>query len=69
MDLFFFREMNGGLKVTIKVRVRNNLLPQSLQTLARINSLDVINISNRRLFLQFNSLHVKKLFTNAHQNG
>jgi hypothetical protein len=61
--------MNGGLKVTIKVRVRNNLLPQSLQTLAIVNSVDNINISNGGLSLELNSLHVRKLFTNAHQNG
>ncbi len=61
--------MNGGLKITIKVRVRNNLLPQSLQTLAIVNSVDNINISNGGLSLELNSLHVRKLFTNAHQNG
>jgi hypothetical protein len=68
MDLFF-QEMNGGLKVTIQVKVKYNLLPQSLQTLARVNLVDNTNISNRNLFPKFNSLNVKKLFTNAHQNG
>jgi hypothetical protein len=58
MDLFF-QEMNGGLKVTIKVKVKYNLLPQSLQTLAKVNSVDNTYISNRKLFPKFNSFHVK----------
>ncbi len=61
--------MIGGLKVTIKIGVRDNLLHQSLQILAKVNLVDTTNISNRILFLEFNSLHVKNLFTNAHQNG
>jgi hypothetical protein len=67
--IYFFPEMNGTLKVTIEVKVRYNLLPQSLQTLARVNSIDSSNISNRRLFPKFNSFHVRKLFMNAHQIG
>jgi hypothetical protein len=41
---FFLKEMNVGLKVTIKVRVKDNMLLQSLQTLARVNSVNSTNI-------------------------
>jgi hypothetical protein len=69
MDIFFFLRMNGGLKVTIKVKVKDNLLLQSLQTLTKVNLVDNKNIFNRGLSLEFNSFHVRKLFTNTHQNG
>jgi len=36
--------MNVSLKVTIKVRVKGNMLLQSLQTLARVNSVNSTNI-------------------------
>jgi len=65
----FFQEKNGGLKVTIKDKIKYNLLPESLQTLATINLIDNTNIFNRRLSFEFNSLYVIKLFMNAHQNG
>jgi hypothetical protein len=68
MDLVFY-EMNGGLKVTIKIKVKYNILPQSLQTLAKVNLVDNTIIFNKGLFPKFNSLHVRKLFMNAHQNG
>jgi hypothetical protein len=41
---FFFQEMNVGLKVTIKIKVKDNVLLQSLQTLAKANLVDSTNI-------------------------
>jgi hypothetical protein len=41
---FFPQEMNEGLKVTIKIIVKENMLLQSLQTLAKANLVDSTNI-------------------------
>jgi hypothetical protein len=40
----FFQEMNAGLKVTIKIKVKDNVLLQSLQTLTKANLVDSTNI-------------------------
>jgi hypothetical protein len=65
---FFFEQKNGGFKVTIKVESKRTCCLQAY-TLTRINLVDNINISNRTLSHEFNSLHVKFFFTNGHQNG
>ncbi len=57
----FFQEMNAGLKVTIKIKVKDNVLLQSLQTLTKANLVDSTNILSLISFMWKNCLqmHIK----------
>ncbi len=57
---FFPQEMNEGLKVTIKIIVKENMLLQSLQTLAKANLVDSTNILSLIRFMWiFLQMHIK----------
>jgi hypothetical protein len=47
-------------------KIKENLLHLNLQTLAKVYPIDNTNISSINVFLEFNSLHVRKLFANGY---
>jgi hypothetical protein len=68
MDFVFPNEWIEVWKKLLKLEYKQHVASKSAN-LVRVNSVNNINIYNRGQSLEFNSLHVKKLFKNAHQNG